>query len=54
MNFYGKSMGEFKISVDKFGTELQEVIRDYVDCDGYVITSSAFMNFYMSTQQIQS
>lgn len=44
-----REYGGFKISADKFGTGLQEVIRDYVNSDGYVITSSAFMNFYMTS-----
>lgn len=44
-----RDYGDFKISVEKFGTGLQDVIRDYVTDDSYVITSPAFMNFYMTS-----
>lgn len=48
---YGKIRqvyGEFSISAAKFGRGLSEVIRSYVDDDGYVVTSLNFMNFYMT------
>lgn len=44
-----RDYGDFRISVEKFGTGLQDVISDYVTDDGYVITSPAFMNFYMTS-----
>ena len=44
-----RNYGEFKISVEKFGYNLQDVIKEYVDDDGYVIASETFMNFYMTS-----
>ena len=40
--------GEFCISIEKFGQGLRDVVREYVNDDGYVIASRPFMNFYMT------
>ena len=42
--------GGFKISAEKFGSNLNDVISEFVDDDGYLIASRAFMNFYMTSQ----
>lgn len=39
---------DFKISAEKFGADVQDVIREHVNEDGYVITDSHFMMFYMT------
>jgi len=44
-----REYGDFKISAEKFGYGLQDVIMDFVNDDGYVIASKAFMNFYMTS-----
>jgi len=44
-----REYGDFKISAEKFGYGLQDVIKDFVNDDGYVIASKAFMNFYMTS-----
>lgn len=44
-----KEYGDFRISAEKFGYGLQDVINDFVNDDGYVIASKAFMNFYMTS-----
>lgn len=44
-----REYGDFKISAEKFGYGLQDVIRDFINDDGYVIASKAFMNFYMTS-----
>ena len=44
-----REYGDFKISADKYAYGLQDVIKDFVNDDGYVIASKAFMNFYMTS-----
>lgn len=39
---------EFRISAEKFGADVQEIIREFVDETGYVITDYHFMMFYMT------
>ena len=43
-----KEYGDFYISAEKFGSGLKEIVKSYVNDDGYVITDRNFMNFYMT------